>query len=151
MDTVEELGGTYFYKGFSNLSPQELLFWILLDNTEEQLGVNDVLAVAGIILGDNSIHVPGKPRTTTRGTSPASVFFRKHLSYKFKSRILPSLTKKSFSMRGIKIMWVNNLGSFVGRAIPVVGWVILANDVATISVKTAVQYNKIARGEDKIW
>lgn len=151
MDTTEELNGTYYFDGMANLSPQELLFWILVDETEKQLGVKDIVAVAALILGDNSLEVPGKPLTATPGTSVLSVFFRKHLSYKFRSRILPTLTKKSFSMRGLKIFWVNNLGAFVGRTIPVLGWVILASDVTQISFRTVHRYNLIARQEDKIW
>ena len=42
MDTVEQLGETYFYKGSANLSAHELLFWIMIDTVEEQLGVQDV-------------------------------------------------------------------------------------------------------------
>lgn len=151
MDTTEQLNGTYFYHGVENLTPQELLFWVLLDETEKQLGVQDIGAVAGIILGNNSIDVPGKPLTSTPGTSVASLFFRRHMSYKFRKRILPTLTLKSFSMRGLKIFWVNNLGTFIGRAVPVVGWVILANDVAQISFRTVHRYNLIVRQEDKIW
>ncbi|WP_336748603.1 STM2901 family protein [Pantoea vagans] len=151
MDTTEQLNGTYFYHGVQNLTPQELLFWVLLDETEKQLGVQDIGAVAGIILGNNSIDVPGKPLTSTPGTSVASLFFRRHMSYKFRKRILPTLTLKSFSMRGLKIFWVNNLGTFIGRAVPVVGWVILANDVAQISFRTVHRYNLIVRPEDKIW
>lgn len=151
MDTTEQLNGTYFYHGVQNLTPQELLFWVLLDETEKQLGVQDPGAVAAIILGNNSIDVPGKPLTSTPGTSVASLFFRRHLSYKFRKRILPTLTLKSFSMRGLKIFWVNNLGTFIGRAVPVVGWVILANDVAQISFRTVHRYNLIVRQEDKIW
>ncbi|WP_337029269.1 STM2901 family protein [Pantoea agglomerans] len=151
MDTTEQLNGTYFYHGVQNLTPQELLFWVLLDETEKQLGVQDIGAVAGIILGNNSIDVPGKPLSATPGTSVASLFFRRHMSYKFRKRILPTLTLKSFSMRGLKIFWVNNLGTFIGRAVPVVGWVILANDVAQISFRTVHRYNLIVRPEDKIW
>ncbi|MDE8557296.1 STM2901 family protein [Pantoea vagans] len=151
MDTTEQLNGTYFYHGVENLTPQELLFWVLLDETEKQLGVQDIGAVAAIILGNNSIDVPGKPLTSTPGTSVASLFFRRHMSYKFRKRILPTLTLKSFSMRGLKIFWVNNLGTFIGRAVPVVGWVILANDVAQISFRTVHRYNLIVRPEDKIW
>lgn len=99
MDTTEELNGTYFYNGLSNLTSYELFFWILIEETEKQLGVNNIVGVASIILGDNSIEVLGKPVTATRGTSPASLFFRKHLSYKFKKNVLPTLTKKSFTMR----------------------------------------------------
>ncbi|ORM82296.1 hypothetical protein HA42_08695 [Pantoea deleyi] len=151
MDTTEQLNGTYYFNNLSNLTPQELLFWILVDETQKQLGVQDIVAVAGLILGNNNIDVPGKPNTATPGTSVASLFFRKHLSYKFRRRILPTLTAKSLTLRGLKIFWVNNLGAFAGRAVPVVGWVILANDVAQISFRTSHRYNLIVRAEDKIW
>jgi len=151
MDTVEELNGTYYFNGLNNLSAYELLFWVMVDETEKQLGVKDIIGVASIILGDNSIEVPGKPNTATKGTSHASLFFRKHLSYKFQKRILPTLTKKSFSLRRLKIFWVNNLGTFVGRAVPVLGWVILAVDVSMIGYHTVNRFNTIVRPEDKIW
>ncbi|MCL2895000.1 STM2901 family protein [Brenneria tiliae] len=151
MDTTEELNGTYFFDGLSNLTSQELLFWILIDETEKQLGVQDIIGVAALFLGNNSIEVPGKPGTSTPGTSRSSIFFRRHLTYKFRKRILPTLTRKSFSMRGLKIFWVNNLGAFVGRAVPVVGWVILARDVSLISYRTVHRYNLLVRSEDKIW
>lgn len=38
MDTVEELNGTYFYKGVCNISAGELFFWIFLDKIDEQFG-----------------------------------------------------------------------------------------------------------------
>lgn len=151
MDTVEELNDTYYFNGLSNLTAYELLFWILIDETEKQLGVEDIMAVMALILGDNAIDVPGKPANATPGTSHASLFFRKHISYKFKSRVLPTLTRRSFSMRGLQIFWVNHLGTFIGRTIPVVGWVILASDVVAISYRTVQKYNVIARYEDKIW
>ena len=151
MDTVEELNGTYFFDGISNLSPQELLFWVMIDEAQKQLGIKDIVGFASIILGNNIIDIPGKPITATRGTSPASLFFRKHLSYKFRTRILPTLTKKSFTLRGIKIFWVNNLGAFAGRAVPVLGWSIMAADVAIISFNTVNRFNTIVRSEDKIW
>lgn len=151
MDTTEELNGTYFYNGLPNLTNYELFFWILLEETEKQLGVSDVFGVAGIILGDNSIEIPGKPITATRGTSPASLFFRKHLSYQFKRNVLPTLTKKSFTMRGLKIKWTNNLGAFVGRSVPVLGWVFLVTDITMITHRTLHRYNLLARPEDKVW
>ncbi|WP_312274950.1 STM2901 family protein [Pseudescherichia sp.] len=151
MDTVEELNGTYYFNGLNNLGAYELLFWVMVDETEKQLGVKDIIGVASIILGDNSIEVPGKPNTATRCTSHASLFFRKHLSYKFQKRILPTLTKKSFSLRKLKIFWVNNLGTFVGRTVPVLGWVILAVDVSMIGYHTVNRFNTIVRPEDKIW
>ncbi|CCJ78744.1 Putative membrane protein [Cronobacter muytjensii 530] len=54
-------------------------------------------------------------------------------------------------MRGLKIFWVNNLGAFVGRAVPVLGWIILAKDVSLISYNTVNHYNKLVRKEDRIW
>lgn len=150
MDTVEELNGTYFFDGMNNLTAWELLFWILVDETEKQLGVQDIAGIAALILGNNIIDIPGKPETATWGTSPSSLFFRRHISYKFRKRVLPTLTKKSFSLKGIKIFWVNNLGAFVGRAVPVLGWVILAHDISVISFRMVTRYNIIAREEDKI-
>ncbi|PKH21464.1 hypothetical protein CIG19_16320 [Enterobacterales bacterium CwR94] len=148
MDTVEQLNGTYFYKGISNLSAEELLFWIFVTNVEKQLGVQDLGAITAIILGDNSIHVPGKPMTATPGTSYASLFFRKWLNIRLKRNILPTLTKKS--VKKLKFRMVNNIGVFVGRAVPVVGWIILANDVAQISYNTVVDYNRIVRHDEKL-
>lgn len=43
------------------------------------------------------------------------------------------------------------ISTFTGRAIPVVGWVLLSRDVAEITFKTITHYNAIARGNDKIW
>lgn len=123
----------------------------MIDEAQKQLGIKDIVGFASIILGNNIIDIPGKPITATRGTSPASLFFRKHLSYKFRTRILPTLTKKSFTLRGIKIFWVNNLGAFAGRAVPVLGWSIMAADVAIISFNTVNRFNTIVRSEDKIW
>lgn len=45
----------------------------------------------------------------------------------------------------------NKIGTFVGRAVPVVGWIILAADVSEITWCTLRDYNRIARGGDKIW
>lgn len=59
MDSVEELNGTYFYKGIANISASELFFWILLDEIAEQMGgFDDLGAVALILLG--------QPTQTTR-------------------------------------------------------------------------------------
>lgn len=41
MDTIEQLNGTYFYKGLHNLSAGELFFWVFLDEAQRQLNVDD--------------------------------------------------------------------------------------------------------------
>ncbi len=151
MDTIEELNGTYFFNGMNNLTKWELLLWVLIDETGKQLGIHDIVGIASLILGNNIIDIPGKPVTATTGTSPASLFFRRHIRYKFQKRVLPTLTKKSFSVKGIKIFWVRNLGAFAGRSVPVLGWGILAHDVTVISYRTVARYNLIAHKEDRIW
>lgn len=149
MDTVEELNGTYFYKGVCNISAGELFFWIFLDEIGEQFGgIMDLGAMALIILGQPIIGTRGKIALTTKGTSIASLASRRYLDHTLPFQ-LPTFTNAS--IRTLKPMYVNNLGAFVGRAVPVVGWVLLASDVALIAFKTTSHYNKIARGNDKIW
>ena len=149
MDTVEELNGTYFFNGMSNLSATELYFWILLDSVNEQMdGIEDIATLALIILGQPLVRTRRKFRTATKGTSIASLYSRRYLDIELPFR-LPTFTNAS--LRYLKPMWVNNLGKFVGSTIPVLGWVLLASDIATIFYKATSRYNKIARGNDKIW
>ncbi|MRS89077.1 hypothetical protein GJV04_03355 [Enterobacteriaceae bacterium RIT714] len=149
MDTVEELNGTYFYKGINNISAGELFFWIMLDEVGEQMGgIGDLDAVALILLGQPVLSTRQKMRTATVGTSVASVYARRYLNITLPFS-LPTFTNKS--LKTLKPMMVNNLGAFVGRAIPIVGWVLLANDVATIVYKATSRFNKIVRESDKIW
>lgn len=148
MDTVEQLNGTYFYKGISNISSGELFFWIFLDTVDEQFGgIKDLVAVSSLILGLPIIKTRAKPGTATPGTSIASKYSRQLLDIELPIR-LPTLTNKSIEL--LKPMWVNNLGAFVGRTVPVIGWVILASDVAQIAYKAVSTYNMIARKEDRI-
>ncbi|MGF3665415.1 hypothetical protein ACQX6Q_12165, partial [Salmonella enterica] len=51
----------------------------------------------------------------------------------------------------LKIKMVAKISAFTGRAIPVVGWIILASDVSQIAYRTVGDYSRIARGSDKIW
>ncbi|WP_038823028.1 hypothetical protein, partial [Yersinia pseudotuberculosis] len=72
MDTVEELGGTYFYAGKPNLKASELLFMIFCENTASQFGMQDFGAVVAIISGRSNLLTRGKPIGATKGTSYAS-------------------------------------------------------------------------------
>ncbi|POT57782.1 hypothetical protein C3432_07520 [Citrobacter amalonaticus] len=147
MDTVEELNGTYFYKGYSNLSAGELLFWIFLDETAEHFRVGDYLTIGLILLGQPEIATRGKPTGATLGTSPLSKQLRHYLD--IETRRLPTLTTGSIRRR--KFTYVTNLGAFVGRWIPIIGIIIIAADVSTIAYKSTNKYNTIARGNDKLW
>nr|WP_317696357.1 hypothetical protein [Serratia sp. UGAL515B_01] len=108
MDTVEELGGTYFYKGMANLTPDELFFWVFLEETQKQLDVDDLSTLAFIILGQPTQSTRGKPKRVTPGTSILSEQLRRKLN--FKVRRLPTLTTES--IRRLKFSYVNNLGGF---------------------------------------
>ncbi|WP_343551685.1 STM2901 family protein [Pantoea sp.] len=147
MDTVEEISGTYFFNGMSNLSATELYFWVLLDEAGKQLGTDDLVTLALIILGQPIKGTRGKPAGATKGTSYLSSYLRQWLRVEVKN--WPTLTTGSIKRR--KFSYVNNLGAFVGRWIPILGIVILAYDVSAISYKTTARYNLIARGNDKLW
>ncbi|GLR08496.1 hypothetical protein GCM10007905_12150 [Mixta theicola] len=54
-------------------------------------------------------------------------------------------------MQGLKIKWTNNLGAFVGRSVPVLGWVILVTDIIMIAHNTIHRYSLLVRPEDKVW
>ncbi len=154
MDTVEELNGTYFYAGRSNLSASELLFMVFCEKFVEQLGlgVADFSAVAALLAGRNDQLTRTKPRDAIEGTSRLSkasrrVFGQAKFPYGIK---LPTLIG-GYTPWTIKTRTVAKISTFVGRTIPVVGWLILAFDVSQITYKTVRDYNTIARGKDKIW
>lgn len=148
MDTTEQLNG-YFYKGISNVSAGELFFWILLDKIDEKVGgITNIVGVSSVILGLPLLTTRTKPGTATPGTSIASKYSRQYLNVHLPFR-LPTITNKSIKL--LKPMWVNNLGAFVGRTIPVTGWALLASDVSQIVYNTLSTYNMIVREEDRVW
>lgn len=138
---------TYHYKQQANLSCSELFFWIVVDKTLEQLGVQDIGAVFAILAGQPIIPTRAKVGGATKGTSIASVVSRQILNHDLKIR-LPMLTGSS--IKTLRIALTKNLGAFVGRTVPVVGWVILANDAMWIMWNSVTTYNAIASPEDRI-
>lgn len=148
MDSVEELNGTYFYDGSSNLSAGELFFWIMIDETLDHFGIADVAAVTAIYLGSNSVTVAGKLAGATPGTSVASIYSRSL----FRGRMMPVRlpTWIGYPPHAKRIM-TQRLGTFVGRTIPLVGWVVLAGDVTVISYKALNKYNTLVHPSDRIW
>ncbi|NUU65106.1 hypothetical protein HQN64_03180 [Enterobacteriaceae bacterium BIT-l23] len=154
MDTVEELNNTYFYAGKSNLSASALLFMIFCEKTVEQfgLGVADFGAVVAIVSGRNDLDTRTKPKDALKGTSHASKAARNvfgKVKFPFGVR-LPTWIGGYTPWTARRVM-VRNIGTFVGRTIPLVGVVILSADVIEITYKTVRDYNAIARGNDKIW
>ncbi|WBF43573.1 STM2901 family protein [Serratia rubidaea] len=152
MDTVEELGGSYFYAGRYHLSASELFFMIFCEEVAKQLGVQDIGAVAAILSGLNVSKTRGKFRGNITDTSYVSrgarmVFGNKTFPGNIK---LPSVVG-GYPPSTMRIILTRKLGTFIGRAVPVLGWVILAKDISEISFRTMVKYNTIARGGDKLW
>jgi hypothetical protein len=138
----------YSFNGHTNLSPGELFFWVVVDTTMDHLGVDDVIAVAAIVSGQPLVHTRAKFGGATPGTSPASSFLARNLNVRLPFR-LPTLT--GASLRTLRVTFTNNLGRFVGRTIPVVGWLYLAADVGQILYRSVMRYNGLARREDRLW
>ena len=140
---------TYAFGIHQDLTPSALFFLIFLDEAQRQLGIEDIAALGGAIVGYPFLSTRGKFAGATKGTSVASIVSRKMLPYDIKYRILPTLTLKSAAQ--LKVIFTRNLGVFVGRAIPVVGEVILVIDIFFIASSSVRNYNKIVKIEDKIF
>ena len=138
----------YNFAGRAGLSPGELFFWVTVDTTMDHFGIHDAVAVAAIISGQPLIPTRGKLGGATRGTSLASSVLSNRLNVRLPFR-LPTLT--GASLRTLRIMFTNNLGRFIGRTIPVVGWFLVAADVSQILYRSVVRYNGIALREDRWW
>lgn len=154
VDTTEELNGTYYYAGQSNLTASELFFMIFCEKVVDQLGlgVTDFSSVVAIVSGLNTLPTRAKPKGAEKGTSYASRASRavfKKAKFPFGMK-LPSVIG-GYPPSTIRIRAVANIGTFTGRAIPVVGWIVLAYDVSQITYHTISDYNAIARGNDKLW
>ncbi|MEL6476161.1 MAG: hypothetical protein AAFR17_02445 [Pseudomonadota bacterium] len=137
----------YCYNGMDDLSAGELFFWIMVDKAQEHLGVEDLAAMFAVIAGQPILKTRGKFAGATKGTSVASVVARRTLNYDLKRRILPTITNQS--IRQLRIIFTRNIGTFVGRTVPVVGWVILAYDVAAITAATVSEYNRRVDAGDR--
>ncbi|MDN7429532.1 STM2901 family protein [Burkholderia sp. AU45388] len=143
------MNNTYAFGTHRDRTPMELFFLVFIDETCKELGVDDVAAVVAIVAGQNWMPTRAKPFGTTPGTSVASILSRKYLDYDLKKKILPTLTNAS--VKRLKFILVRNIGIFVGRAVPVVGWVIAAKDVTMISIRSVSRYNALVKPEDKVF
>jgi len=50
----------------------------------------------------------------------------------------------------LKISFTKNIGRFVGRTVPILGWIILAADVVNIFYKSQWAYNQIVDNSDML-
>lgn len=152
MDTVEELNGTYFYAGRSNLSATELFFMVFVMNTANHFGFDDIAAVVALYSGVNNQSTRAKPIDALPGTSRVSKGVRRLI----KNTMFPFGIRMPTWIGGYtpwtaKRKMVRKVSTFVGRTIPLIGEVILIADVSQIAYCSVRDYNTIARGHDKIW
>lgn len=152
MDTVEELNETYFYAGRSNLTAGELFFMVFIMNTADHFGVKDIAAVVALYSGANNQATRAKPANAIPGTSRASKAVRGML----KNTMFPFGMKMPTWIGGytpwkVKLKMVRKVSTFVGRTIPLIGEAILLADVSQITYCSIRDYNRIARGNHKIW
>ncbi|MFT4064657.1 STM2901 family protein [Paraburkholderia sp.] len=137
----------YSYGTLEDLTPQELYLCLMAEEMLEQLGIHDIASVMAIILGYPFLMTKAKPNGATTGTSIVSLVCRELLDIRLKKAYLPAITG---TLGTLKLSWTNHIGAFVGRTIPEIGWVIGVYDVVSISIKTTMRYNNIAKPEDRI-
>ncbi|MRT31993.1 STM2901 family protein [Herbaspirillum sp. CAH-3] len=143
------MDNTYSFGLHTKLSPNELLFYVFIDETCKEFGADDVSAAAAVLAGQNWIPTRAKPKGATKGTSLASIMGRRYLNYDLKRKILPTVTNES--LKTLRILMTKNIGKFVGRAVPMVGWAVLAYNVASITSRSVANYNRRVKPEDRIF
>ncbi|MFE8103266.1 hypothetical protein RBA71_17495 [Brenneria goodwinii] len=147
MDTGEQTVG-YYFDGMLNLSPDELAFWIVVDEARKQLDVTSIFSLALIIGGIPMITVSGKldAGRTTSNTSPLSVAMRSMIRYRLSTQ-WRSPTWKTL-LRG-KWAWTSSLGGLIGRWLPWIGVAITAYDLSMITWNSVRRYNLIVKPEHR--
>ncbi|WP_320535316.1 STM2901 family protein [Robbsia andropogonis] len=130
------------------LTPTQLFFVIAVEETCHHFGVEDVTAVSLVLLGQNLLPTRQKPGGTTWGTSVASKISRRYINKTYSRRILPTLTWGS--VRKMRVFMTHRLDVFVGRAVPVFGWVLTGIDGAQILFHTITRYNSLVLPQDRV-
>ncbi|BBV79364.1 MULTISPECIES: STM2901 family protein [Enterobacter] len=145
MDTIEESGGTYFYRGNSNVTPQELFLLIFAEGLANHLGVT-IETAATILAGQPLI-----PKRKVLGASGS----RTSVASKLARRILKGVRfpggMRVETMIGMgKTRQTNKVGAVVGRVVPFVGYAQAVIVFTLVAKETRNKYNLIARPKDRI-
>ncbi|HCR0471569.1 STM2901 family protein [Enterobacter hormaechei] len=144
MDTIEEVNGTYFYRGHSNVTPGELLEIIFLEEFCIELGI-DAVSGAAILGGQPWLGTRTKPGNAIEGTSVISKY----------ARMILKDVKTPFGIRvktpvGVRMRTTTSLAAVIARYCPWLGWGALVTTLYRISTRTQEKYNLIARPKDRI-
>ena len=150
MNTTEELNGTYFYHGHTNVTPIELFNLIFVEQLADALGITTEAATL-VVIGQPVIPVSGKlsVATNTPGTSVASILSRRLL----KDARFPNGLKFSAPMgklTKLKMVPTPKIATFIGRWIPFIGYAQLIIMIEVVAKRTRDKYNLIARPSDRI-
>lgn len=137
-----DLPCTFSYGGDSGLTKSELYMSILIDETQNQLGITDIIGALSALTGANIIET----RTKFAGATPNTSIASKYLSRMIPGNSpisLPTLT--GWPGVNLKLSWTKSFGRFAGRTVPVVGWGLLAYDLIAILYKTTSKFNDITQ------
>lgn len=102
------MDNTYSFGLHTQLSPNELLFYVFIDETCKEFGVDDVSAAAAALTGRNRIPTRTKPSGATKQTSVASIVGRRSLNCDLKRKILPTLNNQS--IKALNTLMTKNIG-----------------------------------------
>jgi hypothetical protein len=144
MDTTEELNGTYFYHGHTNVTKQELFWLIFLEGFANHIGW-EIETAAMILAGQPILPKRVVLGSKVKRTSIASKLARRIL----KDARLPGGMKMETSVLG-QTRATNKLGAIVGRAVPYIGYAQAVIIFAQVARETRNKYNLIARPKDRI-
>lgn len=139
VDEQQQISICWNYNGQHYYSKSDLYLGILLDQAVKQFGIKDVLAFGAVLSGQPFLKTRTKFEGATKGTSVASKFLSKIPGT---SPIpLPTVTGTNFS--NLRVMFTKNIGRFVGRSVPIIGWGVLAYDIGMTFYNTQIEYNRI--------
>ena len=145
MNTIEESGGTYFYRGNSNVTPQELFLLIFAEGLANHLGVT-IETAATILAGQPLI-----PKRKVLGASGSRTSVASKLARRiFKGVRFPGGMRVETIIGMGKTRQTNKVGAVVGRAVPFVGYAQAIIVFALVAKETRNKYNLIARPKDRI-
>lgn len=148
MDTVEQVHG-YFYKGYWNLSPEELYMVIFIDAFSQHLEV-EASAVVAILAGQPWIPTRTKPGGTITGTSLVSIMSRRLLPNVRLPVGMQIITPVGKTLKTLEWRKSNKVGAIIGRYIPWIGWTAAIYYARKIIMDTGETFNRIVAPKDRI-
>ena len=142
----EELG-SWEYEGKWYHSKFKLYIMILVHQLCDEFGISDIIGLASILMGAPIIPTRAKFKGARPGTSIASKYLSK-IPGKFPVN-LPTIIDypKFIGGKGMRISLTKVVGRFIGRAVPILGFGIMAYELSTVLYNTYLIYIAIVSDE----